>query len=107
MASRPYDLSAIPSQLAILLPDLDCLTEAGQLDYGLLKHLEEHALWELPQAGTPAWVEQAIQAQPGIWAARLCRAMHDLPETREGIAFCGACHQLANPRKRAGTPPGS
>lgn len=46
------------------------------------------------------WCLVAIRARPGIWAARLCRALHGHSETYRAIVYCGACSEYANPRKR-------
>ncbi len=92
----------IPPEIRALVgDDLACLTEEdGELDYGLIHHLKYAALYEWPQPGTVDWLEAAIEANPGIWMARLCRAMHGLSETFRHIAYCGQCADYANPRKR-------
>jgi hypothetical protein len=41
-----------------------------------------------------------VFASPGIWTARLCRTLNELPETEESIIHCGLCSDYANPRKR-------
>lgn len=46
-------------------------------------------------------IEAAIKAEPGIWTARLCRLLNEIPETEPGVIYCGRCEQYANPRKRA------
>lgn len=47
------------------------------------------------------WVLSWVEAEPGTWTARLCRAMNGLPETPQSVAWCGLCADYANPRKRA------
>ena len=47
------------------------------------------------------WVLCRVEDEPGIWTARLCRAMNGLPETPQSVAYCGLCADYANPRKRA------
>ena len=55
----------------------------------------------------PEWVHiqlmhlyGAIDDEPGIWTAKLCRQLNGLPETLESIIYCGYCEHYANPRKR-------
>lgn len=100
----------IPPDLCLLVgePDLAGLADAGELDYGLILHLAYAAAFELPQPETVAWIEGAIQANPGIWISRLCRAKHGRPETFYSIARCGQCRSYSNGRKRrraANLPP--
>ena len=47
------------------------------------------------------WVLTWVEDNPGIWTARLCRLINDVPETERGVIYCGLCSQYANPRKRA------
>lgn len=56
----------------------------------------------------PEWVHAQcaciygiVDTEPGIWTARLCRLLNGVPETKEGIQYCGRCAHYANPRKRA------
>jgi hypothetical protein len=58
------------------------------------------AAFELPRPDTLSWIEAAIEASPGVWISRLCRARHGLLETFRSIARCGQCLSYANPRKR-------
>jgi hypothetical protein len=46
------------------------------------------------------WVEASVKAEPGIWTARLCRSLNDLPECRQSVVHCGLCTDYANARKR-------
>jgi hypothetical protein len=89
----------LPPEYLALAPDL------ADLDAEELDELEGHvAYWlalEAPEPGTAAWVADAVAANPGIWTAALCRAMHGLPETEESVVYCGRCEEYANPRKRA------
>jgi hypothetical protein len=87
----------VPRWVEALIPELDGCIE---LDDGVLAHLQEMEVYELPQPETPEWVQAAIEARPGVWTARLCRAMHGVPETEQGIAYCGLCVSYVNPRKR-------
>lgn len=106
-----WSVDDIPPELRSLVGDhaLACLAdEEGALDYGSILHLAHEAVFELPEPETPAWVEAAIEANPGIWIARLCRAMHGRPENFRSIARCGQCAGYANFRKRrraANLPP--
>ncbi|MFC1975056.1 hypothetical protein ACFLXQ_01500 [Chloroflexota bacterium] len=47
------------------------------------------------------WLQELLRQHPGAWASLVCRIKHDVPETNQGIAFCGLCQEYANPRKRA------
>lgn len=49
-------------------------------------------------------IRSHVLDNPGIWSARLCRLMNGIPETREGVVYCGLCKGYANPRKRARDP---
>ncbi len=100
----------IPSHIKALIPDgdWDCLFVGDEGDEemeSIALHLEYAMYVEgefpHPELEREAWVQQAITANPGTWTARLCRAMHGVPETPRGIAYCGLCSQYANPRKRA------
>ena len=95
---RPDDLA--PQVAALLGNLLDCLTDDGELDHGTYWHIMEASAYEWPQPETPEWVARVVQAQPGIWTARLCRAMHNRTESQRDIARCGLCAEYANPRKR-------
>lgn len=46
------------------------------------------------------WVLSYVESNPGIWTAKLCRLINDLPETEQSVIHCGYCSQYANPRKR-------
>jgi hypothetical protein len=87
--------------LEVLVPDIDlaCM----EIDDGIAQHIEAYALDDLgietPESSE--WVDAAVRANPGRWTARLCRQIHDLPETEESIVHCGLCKEYANPRKRA------
>ncbi len=94
----------IPPEIRLLVGDLDlaCLTgDDGLIDRGTVLYLAEEAVYEWPAPETVAWVQTAIEANPGIWIARLCRAMHGKPETYQSIVWCGVCAQYANPRRRS------
>lgn len=87
--------------------DLACIADyddegEGWIDAGTLHHLQEYAFVDLDIETTesPRWVQAAIEAHPGVWTARLCRQMHDLPETKTSILHCGLCDQFSNKRKR-------
>ena len=90
-----------PRTLARLGDDLACM-EVDELEPHLLE-------WELEvEDGDEEWVLSVVRAQPGIWIARLCRAVHDRAETWDSICHCGLCVQYANQRKRkraASMPP--
>ena len=98
-----------PSLLAVIDDlDLTCIADyddegEGWIDVGTLHHLQEYAFVDLAieTAESPRWVQAAIEAHPGVWTARLCRAMHDLPETEASIIYCGRCTCYANRAKRA------
>lgn len=47
-----------------------------------------------------AIVMSYLAEEPNIWTAKLCRLMNEVPETVEGIRFCGHCIDYANQRKR-------
>jgi hypothetical protein len=88
-------------------PDLACIGDyddqgEGSIDIGTLYHLHEYASVDLAieTAESPRWVQAAIAAHPGIWTARPCRAMHDLPETEASIIHCGRCACYANSKRR-------
>ena len=86
----------IPPEFVALAPDLEWMDideYAG--------HIEHWMVMEAPLPDTIEYVEAAVEANPGVWTARLCRAMHGLPETEESIIYCGQCEDYANPRKRA------
>ena len=102
LVDRTWTIDDIPPEIRALVgDDLACLADDGQLDHGLILHLAYAAIYEWPEPETPEWVEAAIKANPGIWIARLCRAMHGLSETFRHIAYCGQCAVgYANPRKR-------
>ena len=96
-----------PSLLAVI-GDITCIAEyddkgTAWIDAGTLHHIAEHVSTGLgiETMESPRWVQAAIQAQPGVWTARLCRQMHGLPETERSILYCGLCQDYANPRKRA------
>ncbi len=46
------------------------------------------------------WVLGWVEDNPGIWTAKLCRLINDVPETERGVIHCGLCRCYANPRKR-------
>ncbi len=46
------------------------------------------------------WVLSWVEDNPGVWTARLCRAINGLPETEASIIHCGLCDGYSNPRKR-------
>jgi hypothetical protein len=97
-------LEDIPPEIRLLVGELElaCLAgEDGLLDRGTVLYLAETAADEWPEPETVAWVQKAIEANPGIWIARLCRAMHGKPETYQSIVWCGVCAQYANSRRRA------
>ncbi len=81
-----------------LIPELDLL--CIDLDDGIKLHLSYWEAMEAPLPGTEEWVVAAVKAQPGTWTARLCRAMHNLPETEKSIIYCGRCAEYANIGKR-------
>ncbi|MBN1889993.1 MAG: hypothetical protein JW850_18500 [Thermoflexales bacterium] len=81
--------------------DLLCMADDGEVDYGMYLHLVEASLYEMPQPETAEWVECAVAANPGVWMARLCRAMHGRRETLRDIAWCGTCACYSNRRRRA------
>jgi len=89
-------LDGLDPDLAALIPacNLECMDE--ELDAGMRYHLA----FGQPEAETEEWVVKAIRANPGVWTAKLCRAMHNIPETYQGIAWCGVCEQYCNPRRR-------
>jgi hypothetical protein len=86
-----------PYTLALIGQDLHSL---GEIDHGLALHIQQWALYHGPEDHS-AWIVQAIRATPGIWIARLCRALNNRPETIGQIACCGLCKEYANARKRA------
>ena len=91
-----------PETRALIGDDLDCITDDGKLDHGLFLHLMYEAVYEQPEPETIEWVQAAIEARPGTWTARLCRAMHGHAENFRSVAYCGQCAGgYANPRKRA------
>ncbi|MEA3339467.1 MAG: hypothetical protein U9R15_05820 [Chloroflexota bacterium] len=57
---------------------------------------------------TPQWdydnltlrVLSYVETYPGLWTARLCRLINDLPENERSVIHCGLCSDYANPRKR-------
>lgn len=107
---RTWTVEDIPPELGLLLgePDLACLADAGELDPGLILHLAYAAAFELPRPDTVAWIEAAIESNPGVWISRLCRARHGRPENLASIARCGQCRSYSNGRKRrraANLPP--
>jgi hypothetical protein len=102
----------LPPELAAVIDECDlwCVADEGDIDPGMLRHLDAHAWIDLgiEDAESPEWVRAAIRANPGRWTARLCRAMYGHPETYDAIAHCGLCADYANPRKRkraAALPP--
>ena len=101
---RTVDLD--PSLLAVV-GDITCVAEQDDkgntwIDAGTLYHIEEYASTDLgiETPESPRWVQAAIEAQPGVWTARLCRQMHDRRETKADIAHCGLCNQYSNARRR-------
>ena len=103
MGKETWTVDDIPPELRLLIDEhaLNCIADAGdELDHGLILHLAYEAVFELPKPETPEWVEAVIEANPGLGMARLCRAMHGLPENFRSIAWCGQCQGYANPRKR-------
>lgn len=112
MGKETWTVDDIPPELRLLIDEhaLACIVDEGdELDHGLILHLAYEAVFERPEPETPEWVEAVIEANPGLWVARLCRAMHGLPENFRSIAWCGQCSGgYANPRKRrraANLPP--
>jgi hypothetical protein len=95
-------ITDIDPQIAALVPAIDllCMADDGEVDYGTYLHLVEASLYEMPQPETAEWVERAVAANPGVWTARLCRAMHGRRETLRDIAYCGLCGEFMNSRKR-------
>jgi hypothetical protein len=79
-----------------LVPDL--ANEPDVEEYA--GHLEYWAVMEALQPGTSEWAEEVIRANPGTWTAWMCRAANGVPETPQGIAYCGLCTEYANGRKR-------
>ena len=105
--NRLIAIEDIEPELAGLVDELDlaCMhydEYPGCIDESTYHHLEEYAVLELGirDAETPEWVKAAVEARPGTWTARLCRAMHGQPETYEAIVHCGLCAQYASSRKR-------
>jgi hypothetical protein len=98
-----------PSLLAAIDDlDLACIADydddgSARIDAGTLYHVEAYVSIDLgiDTPESPQWVQAAIEAQPGVWTARLCRQMHGWPETEISILRCGLCQDYANPRKRA------
>ena len=46
------------------------------------------------------WVLSYVEEYQGLWTARLCRLLNDMPETTESVMHCGRCVEYANQRKR-------
>ena len=91
-----------PSLAALVGDDLDCIADDGEIDDGMVWHIRQYAFEDLGivDPESQEWVAAAVQANPGIWTARLCRRMHDREETNEDIAHCGLCREYANIGKR-------
>ncbi len=93
----------LPSQATLVGADLDCIADGdGRIDHGLALHIARYCFDDLgiDDPESQEWVEDAVRAAPGVWTARLCRSMHDAPETKAAIAHCGLCKEFANSRKR-------
>jgi hypothetical protein len=99
---RPWQLEEVsPEVRALIGDDLACISDEGELDRGLILHLMYEAVYKQPEPETIEWVQTAIEARPGAWTARLCRAMHGHEENFRSVAYCGQCAGgYANPRKR-------
>lgn len=98
-----WNVDDLPPEIKALINSLDlaCMADDGELDRGLMLYLADEAVYEWPEPGTPEWVQAAIEANPGIWIARLCRAMHSHEENLRSVAYCGQCGGgYANKRKR-------
>ncbi len=102
LADRTWTGDDIPPAIRTLIgDDLACLVdEEGELDHGLIMRMAYAACYEWPEPETPEWIEAAVEANPGVWIARLCRAMRNLPEVFRSIAYCGQCLEFSNQRKR-------
>jgi hypothetical protein len=102
---RVMHIDDLPPELAAVIDnyDLRCIADDGYIDEGTLRHLDEHARIDLgiEDPESPEWVEAAIEANPGRWTARLCRAMHGHKEIIESIIHCGLCKCYTNSRRRA------
>lgn len=99
---RPVAVERIAPAVTVLLPELPELADAaGVLDAGIMAYLEQSLYEDWPELGTPEWVLAAVVSSPGLWTTKLCRALHGIPETVEGIGWCGRCTVYANPNKRA------
>ena len=105
-------IEGLPPELSAVIDDYDlrCIADDGYIDEGTLRHLDEYAWIDLgiEDPESPEWVEAAIEANPGRWTARLCRAMHGHEENYDSITHCGLCVDYCNPRKRkraAALPP--
>jgi hypothetical protein len=92
------DAKSLRPKIAALIPPID-LACMGELDDGIIMRLGYWLYAEGPRTDAD-WVLNAIRTRPGTWTARLCRALHDKPETYRSIVYCGACTEYANPRKR-------
>ena len=94
----------IPPSVRAAIDDLDlaCIADGDEIDEGTLHHMEQYLLDDLAVESPESrpWVQAAIEARPGVWTARLCRAMHEMPETESSILRCGLCMEFANGRKR-------
>jgi hypothetical protein len=103
LSEREYwQVEDIPPEIRTLVGDLDCMAgDDGMIDRGTVLCLAEEAAYEWPATGTVDWIRAAIEANPGVWITRLCRAMHGKPETYQSIAWCGYCVHYANPRRRS------
>lgn len=101
LADRTWTGHDIPPEIRALVgDDLACMADDGQLDYGLVLHLTYAATYEWPEPETPEWIEVAIEANPGTWISRLCRARHGRANTYRNIAWCGTCREYSNQRRR-------
>ena len=105
-------IEGLPPELAAVIDDHDlrCIADDGYIDEGTFRHLNEYAWIDLgiEDPESPEWVEAAIEANPGRWTARLCRAMHGHEENYDSITHCGLCVDYCSPRKRkraAALPP--
>ena len=87
----------LPRYITALIDD-DVLT-----DPDISATLLEQSWWETDifPLDEVEWLKALLKQQPGLWTARICRTKHDIPETRQGISYCGLCLEYANPRKRA------
>ncbi|MCG3207243.1 MAG: hypothetical protein FOGNACKC_00843 [Anaerolineae bacterium] len=93
-------MTDLPRWLAELTEE-DVLEDGDVSERYLLNTFYTTDIYPDPDTEPERWLEEAIELNPEVWKAKLCRIKHDVPETNAGIAFCGLCKEYANPRKRA------